>query len=57
VPPRGRRLITSKTWQDLLQAINATPSVELAYPTIRFYRADQERPDVRTRATLQEPGA
>lgn len=42
VPARGRRLIESKIWQDLLRAINATPRVELAYPTTRFFRADLE---------------
>ena len=42
VPPRRRRLITSKIWEDLLGAINATPGVELAYPTTRFFRADRE---------------
>ena len=53
VPPRGRRLTTSKIWQDLLHAINTTPSVELAYPTTRFYRADLERPDPPTPDPLQ----
>ena len=42
VPPRGRRLTTSKIWQDLLHAIHTAPTVELAYPTTRFYRADRE---------------
>ncbi len=42
VPPRGRRLVTSKIWQDLLHAINGAPDVELAYPTTRFFRADLE---------------
>ena len=42
VPARGRRLIESKIWQDLLRAINAAPRVELAYPTTRFFRADLE---------------
>ena len=42
VPPRSRRLVTSKIWQDLLRAINAAPDVELAYPTTRFFRADLE---------------
>lgn len=42
VPPRSRRLVTSKIWQDLLRAINAAPGVELAYPTTRFFRADLE---------------
>ena len=42
VPSRGRRAITSAIWQDLLRAIQAAPSVELAYPTTRFFRADLE---------------
>ena len=42
VPPRGRRLTTSKIWQQLLHSINAAPDVELAYPTTRFFRADLE---------------
>ena len=42
VPARGRRLITSKVWQDLLRALNEEPRVELAYPTTRFFRADLE---------------
>ena len=42
VPARGRRLIESKIWQDLLRAISETPRVELAYPTTRFFRADLE---------------
>lgn len=42
VPARGRRAITSAIWQDLLREIQATPSVELAYPTTRFFRADLE---------------
>ena len=42
VPARGRRLIESKIWQDLLPAINEAPRVELAYPTTRFFRADLE---------------
>ena len=42
VPPRSRRLVTSKIWQDLLRAISAAPDVELAYPTTRFFRADLE---------------
>lgn len=42
VPSRGRRAITSAIWQDLLLAIQAAPSVELAYPTTRFFRADLE---------------
>lgn len=42
VPARGRRLIESRIWQDLLRAINETPGVDLAYPTTRFFRADLE---------------
>ena len=42
VPARGRRLITSKVWQDLLRALHEEPRVELAYPTTRFFRADLE---------------
>lgn len=42
VPARGRRAITSAVWQDLLRAIQASPGVELAYPTTRFFRADLE---------------
>lgn len=42
VPARGRRLIESRIWQDLLRAINETPEVDLAYPTTRFFRADLE---------------
>ena len=42
VPPRSRRLVTSKIWQDLLRTISAAPDVELAYPTTRFFRADLE---------------
>ena len=48
VQARGRRLTTSKIWQDLLTELNKTPHVDLAYPTTRFYRADLEppRPDI-----------
>ena len=42
VPARGRRLVESKIWQDLLRAINESPDVALAYPTTRFFRADLE---------------
>ncbi len=42
VPARGRRLVESRIWQDLLRAINETPEVDLAYPTTRFFRADLE---------------
>ena len=44
VQARGRRLTTSKIWQDLLTELNKTPHVDLAYPTTRFYRADLEPP-------------
>ena len=48
VQARGRRLTTSKIWQDLLTELNKMPHVDLAYPTTRFYRADLEppRPDI-----------
>lgn len=42
VRPRGRRLIVSKIWQQMLPAINAAPDVELAYPTTRYFRATYE---------------
>lgn len=53
VPPRGRRLTTSKIWQRLLHSINAAPDVELAYPTTRFFRADLEG-SARSMTTGQE---
>lgn len=48
VQARGRRLTTSRIWQDLLTELNKTPHVDLAYPTTRFFRADLEgpRPDI-----------
>ena len=48
VPARGRRLTTSKIWQNLLTELNKTPHVDLAYPTTRFYQANLEppRPDI-----------
>ena len=42
VPPRGRRLTTSRIWQQMLQAIDEAPDVALAYPTTRFFRNDLE---------------
>ena len=42
VEARGRRLVTSKIWQDLLPELAEAPRVELAYPTTRFFRADRE---------------
>lgn len=42
VPPRGRRLTTSRIWQQLLHAIEEAPDVALAYPTTRFFRNDVE---------------
>lgn len=42
VEARGRRLMTSRIWQDLLRDLSKAPHVELAYPTTRFFRADLE---------------
>ena len=42
VPARDRRTVDSIVWTDILRAFGAEPTVELAYPTIRTYRADQE---------------
>ena len=42
VPPRGRRLTTSRIWQQLLHEIDEAPDVALAYPTTRFFRNDLE---------------
>ncbi len=42
VRAQERRLVTSRVWQDLLREIEATERVDLAYPTTRFFRADQE---------------
>ena len=48
VRARGRRLVTSRIWQDLLRELGEEPGVALAYPTTRFFRADLEGsgPDV-----------
>ncbi len=42
VPARQRRSVDSEVWSGILRAFAAEPSVELAYPTIRHYRADRE---------------
>ena len=45
VPVRQRRDVDSKVWMSILKAFGAEPNIELAYPTIRTYRADQEGGD------------
>lgn len=42
VPARQRRGHDSAIWMGILQAFEAEPHIELAYPTIRTFRADQE---------------
>ena len=46
VPARQRRDVDSAVWSGILRAFAAEPNVELAYPTIRTYRADQEGGDI-----------
>ena len=45
VPARQRRGVDSAIWTGILRAFKQEPNVELAYPTIRTYRADQEAPE------------
>jgi small-conductance mechanosensitive channel len=40
---RMRRGVTHRVWTNLLRAIEAEPSVELAYPTVRAFFADPVR--------------
>ena len=42
VPARQRRGVDNEVWTGVLRAFRDEPSIELAYPTIRTYRADQE---------------
>ena len=46
VPARQRRDVDTGIWMGILRAFADEPAVELAYPTIRTYRADQEREDL-----------
>ncbi len=40
--PRKRRGTESKIWEDILDMFNREPDIELAYPTIRYYRRGEE---------------
>lgn len=42
VQARSRRGINSAVWRAILDAFDAEPNVALAYPTVRYYRADLE---------------
>ena len=35
--PRNRRSSETQIWEDILHAFAATPGIDLAYPTRRFY--------------------
>jgi small-conductance mechanosensitive channel len=41
VHPRQRRGVHDSIWRGILEAFNAEPSVELAYPTIRTFRGPE----------------
>ena len=40
--PRNRRAINEKIWEDILDMLSANSDIELAYPTQRFYHADEQ---------------
>lgn len=40
IPAQNRRGIDDAMWRELLRGIDATPEVELAYPTVRTYLPD-----------------
>jgi small-conductance mechanosensitive channel len=42
--PRKRRSLTQAIWEDVLDAFNEDPNIELAYPTMRIFRRDIEEP-------------
>ncbi len=50
-----RREVESQVWEELLPAIAAEPSVELAYPTTRFFRADLEGSGALARSGINGP--
>src|SRR6056297_2050155 len=41
--PRNRRDVSEKIWEDVLDMVNANPDIDLAYPTQRLYRADENK--------------
>ncbi len=47
--PRKRRETESKIWEDILDSFNQEPDVELAYPTIRYYRRGEENEQQHTK--------
>lgn len=47
--PRKRRETESKIWEDILDSFNQEPDVELAYPTIRYYRRGEENEQQNTK--------
>ena len=40
--PHERRSTTEVIWEDILDAFNQDPDINLAYPTTRFYNAQLE---------------
>ncbi|HTS86906.1 MAG TPA: mechanosensitive ion channel domain-containing protein [Gemmatimonadales bacterium] len=40
--PRERRQVTDAVWQDVLDAFASSPTIDLAYPTTRWYANDRE---------------
>jgi len=41
--PRNRRDVSEKIWEDVLDMVNANPDIDLAYPTQRLYRANENK--------------
>jgi small-conductance mechanosensitive channel len=42
-PPRGRRGTAQSLWEDILDAFDAHPELDLAYPTQRFYQLPKDK--------------
>jgi small-conductance mechanosensitive channel len=40
--PRNRRAVNEKIWEDILDMLSANDDIELAYPTQRFYHAEEQ---------------
>ena len=51
---RQRRVTASKIWEDILDAVNSNPDIDLAYSTIRQYQTILPEPKNLSRPRPQE---
>ncbi|MEM9293134.1 MAG: mechanosensitive ion channel family protein [Acidobacteriota bacterium] len=56
-PPRQRRSISEKMWEDILDRFAEEPTIDLAYPTVRYYDNRHEgKPPLRADAPVRAGG-